>query len=349
MENLLTYADSVIKKNIWTIEEATEKYYRLLDRATVRFNEKMEALEQRCLDHRESPEVLFRGVTEAITDMRKVCEEFELGVDYDKILIKEAQNEFREKTKHLISKSYFNRARIWPQGYQGDYMMLDAVYRNTPLSSGIGYYLDKYFLSATLAVAVRERRITLRKLLEREIKNRKTPKILDIACGSSREVFELASDIEKSGAKLTCIDFDSDALAFSADRLSYTGLSSENLEFRKYNALKMVNHNRNLKEFGMQDIIYSTGLYDYLGDDVLILLLGSLYKLLTPGGSLIASFKDCHCYKTFDTQWLLAWDGFLQRTEEQFWALIKKAEIPLSVITTTRENSGVIIFFTATK
>jgi len=349
MENLSVYRNTAIKKGLWSIRDKKENYHRILDKAITRFNEELAAIEQRCLNHEETHDAIFEAVSKSINDMHIVCEKFESAVGYNKTVKKEAQAKFREKTEYFLSKSYlFNRARTWPQGYQGDYETLECIYRNTPLSDGIGYYLDKYLLSSILSVAVRERRVTLSELLKTELENRKNPTVLDIACGSSREVFELAPEIEKSRGKIICIDFDSDALKFSADRMSYTSLSSEQIEFRKYNALRMTNHERNLREFGMQDIIYSTGLFDYLEDDVLIRLLHSLYRLISPGGSLVASFKDCRLYKT-DNHWFIAWDGFMQRTEEDMWNILEKAEIPLDMLTVTREKSGVIVFFTARK
>ena len=51
------------------------------------------------------------------------------------------------------------------------------------------------------------------------------------------------------------------------------------------------------KEFGMKDIIYSIGFFDYLPDEFLVKLLSSLYLLLKPGGKLIASFKDANRYR----------------------------------------------------
>ena len=328
----------------------SKKHFTSIKDATERFIRQLKEIERRCVNPDEDTDKLFEATKKAIDEMGLACEEFEMIVDNDKKAIKDAQVEFRAKTNHIVSKSYlFNRARTWPQGYQGDYIMLEAIYRNTPLSSGIGYYLDRYVLASTLSVAVRGRRETLRDILKKEIEKRESPKILDIACGSSRELLEISPDIVRTGARIICVDFDSDALTFSADRLSYADHLIENVEFRRYNALRMVNHERNLREFGMQDIIYSTGLFDYLEDEVLIRLLGSLYKLLAPKGSLIASFKDCQRYKSYYTEWFLAWDGFKQRTVEDMYELFKKAGIPHTALTTVRENSGVIIFFTTTK
>ncbi len=327
-----------------------KRHFISIKDATERFNSQLKEIERRCVNPDEDPDKLFEATKKAIDEMGIACEEFEMTVDNDKKAIKDAQVEFRAKTNHIVSKSYLaNHARTWPQGYQGDYLMLEAVYRNTPLSTGIGYYLDKYLLSSTLSVAVRARRETLRDILKKEIEKRESPKILDIACGSCRELLELSSDIIKTGARTICVDFDSDALTFSADRLSYADHLIENVEFRRYNALRMVNHDRNLREFGVQDVIYSTGLFDYLEDEVLIRLLSSLYKLLAPKGSLIASFKDCQRYKSYYNEWFLEWDGFKQRTLKDMYNLFKEAGIPYTALTTVRESSGVIIFFTATK
>jgi SAM-dependent methyltransferase len=344
------YQDRVVSDNTWHIAEEKERYIRYLDIATEEFNRRLEVIEDRCSNPQEDSEELLKATTKAIIDMSYVCEEFERQMGYDKDILKTFQVKFREKTNYIFSKSYFmNRARTWPQGYPGDYKTLEGVYRNIPMSTGIGFYLDRYFHSTTLAMAVRERRTTLSELLKGELTNRQNPKILDIACGSCREILELASDIRKSGARITCIDFDSDALDFSVKRLSYQDSPSEQIEFRKYNAMRMISHERNLKEFGMQDVIYSTGLFDYLEDNVLIRLIKSIYELLNYNGKLIISFKDCRQYKTFDYHWLVDWNAFYQRTEEDIWALFEKVEIPYGNIKIQREKSGVIIFFVITK
>ena len=62
-----------------------------------------------------------------------------------------------------------NRARTWPQGYQGDYKTLEGIYRNTPLSEGIGYYLDLCSLNFPLGTAVRNRIKKLEDILREEL------------------------------------------------------------------------------------------------------------------------------------------------------------------------------------
>ncbi len=73
--------------------------------------------------------------------MLHACKLFEIAIE-DKEVVRDAQVRFREKTNPILSKSYcINRTRTWPQGYQGDHKTLEGIYRNTPLSEGIGYYL----------------------------------------------------------------------------------------------------------------------------------------------------------------------------------------------------------------
>jgi cyclopropane fatty-acyl-phospholipid synthase-like methyltransferase len=162
----------------------------------------------------------------------------------------------------------------------------------------------------------------------------------------------LAPEIENSGAKFTCIDLDNDALAFAANRLSYTNISptiSNLVNIRKYNAVRMFDHELNMSEFGKQDIIYSVGFFDYLQSDFLANLFNALYNLLNPGGLLITSFKDAARYSSQQYRWIVDWDGFLQRTEEDFMDIFHESQIPYSSISEIRDESGIIVFYLVNK
>ncbi len=293
-------------------------------------------------------ELLFDEITALNDSMLQACEQFEQEAR-DPAVIKAAQIDFRKKTGPVMSKSYLiNRTRTWPQGHQGDYMTLELMYKNSPLSEGIGYYLDKYALSTTLGVGVRERVVKMRELLRQELITRRNPAVLDIACGSCREIFELAPEIKASGSAFTCFDLDTDALDFALDRFAHADLSSDNAKLIKYNALRMFDPELARTEFGTQDVIYSIGFFDYLPDDFLVKLLNSLHKLLKPGGKLIAAFKDANRYRPQVYHWFADWNGFLQRTEDVFDRLLRLAKIPRSEISTSRVESGSILFYTVT-
>ncbi len=331
------------------VEVKANQYAKLFSAKIEQYVDQLRDFEVRCSQPAANEEKLFEELKVLNDSMLQACAQFEQDVN-DIFCIKLAQVDFREKTNSILSKSYcINRTRVWPQGHQGDYNTLEIAYKNSPMSDGMGYYLDKYMLSATLAVGVRERIMNLRTLLRNELINRRELKVLDVACGSCREVFELASEIKASGAKFTCVDLDADALDFALDRFAHAGLSEDFVELRKYNALRIFDYETAITEFGTQDIIYSVGYFDYLPDDFLVKLLRSLYKLLTPGGKLIAAFKDVNHYRPQFYHWFVNWDGFLQRSEADFERLIQYADLPCSTMSMSRVDSGAIIFYTITK
>lgn len=326
--------------------DETKEYISLLDTATEQFINTIAAIERKCTDATENSEELLMAIEKASNDMLSNCEHFEEAVK-DKDVLKKVRIEFHEKTNPILSKSYFiNRIRTWPQGQQGDYKTLEFIYKNSPRSEGIGYFLDLCSLNAPLAVGVRNRIKHLEEILRDELKKRQQLAVLNIACGSCRELMGLAPDIIASGAQITCVDNDSDALNFAQSRLSHSSLLPQ-IEFYKYNALRMFDDELNMIEFGNQDIIYSVGLFDYLPDDFLVKLLRALYNLLNPGGKLLAAFKDAGTYRSQEYHWFADWDGFLQRTTKDFDRILVQAGIPEEALSVTREESGVIIFYIA--
>ena len=349
MQNSWSYEDEAIDEKTLLVSEENEKYISYLEAATDRYIAQLRDIEHRCVKQDADAEHIMKELTVLNDSMLRVCERFEKIVK-DVAAIKSARVAFRDKTDPIFSKSYGgNRTRTWPQGYQGDYKTIEFVYRNTPMSEGIGYYLDKCILSATLAVGVRERMLKLAELLKTELVDRQYPKVLNIACGPCREVHEIVPEIEKFGAHFKCIDLDSEALDFALNRLSYAGLSPDRAEFIQYNALRLFDYETAVSALGIQDIIYSVGYFDYLADDFLAKLLNSLYLMLNPGGKLIAAFKDATRYRSQIYHWPIDWDGFLQRTPDDFERLFRQAEIPGSAVSMTRVKSGSIIFYTVTK
>jgi SAM-dependent methyltransferase len=340
--------DEEQQEDVSIVHEGKEKYTQLLDMATEKFNAELENIEKSCFDPEAEKEELSKTIEKAMDEVLCTCEEFELRVK-DSDIIHDARIEFHKKTNPILSKSYcINRARTWPQGYQGDYKTLETAYRNTPLSEGIGYFLDVFILNLPLAEAVRNRIKKLEGMLGAELLAMQQPSVLNIACGSCRELLGIVPEISDSGAKVTCIDSDNDALTYAQSRLSKVGIESQ-IEFYKYNALRMFDDELNMMEFGKQDIIYSLGLFDYLPDDFLIKMLGALYRLLNPGGKLIAAFKDADSYRPQEYHWITDWDGFLQRKEDDFNRLFNQAGIPQTSLSVSREETGVIIFYVATK
>jgi 2-polyprenyl-3-methyl-5-hydroxy-6-metoxy-1,4-benzoquinol methylase len=349
MERDAQYAVDVDQHELWRVGEEQEHYTLLLGQAIERYLDGLRDAERRISQGEDDPDAMAAEIAALNDSMLRVCAQFEQEVR-DENVIKETRSYFRKRTHSLLSKSYaINRCRTWPRGHQGDFLTLETAYRNTALSDGIGNYLDRYLMDSALGHGVRGRIDRLSELLADELSRREGASVLDIACGSCRELQSIMPEIKRSGARFTCIDLDNEALNFAMDRLSAAELHPDQLLFVNYNALRLFDLEIAEAEFGTQDVIYSVGFFDYLPDEFLVKLLHTLFALLRPGGSLIMAFKDADRYAPQLYHWLVDWDGFLQRRQPDIDRLLHSAGIPAGALTTMRDRSGTILFYTARK
>lgn len=332
------------------LEQITESGAQMVSHAdwreaVDRFNLALQDLEARCASPAANIPQLASELATHVREVESICRVWEQQFGSDREALRAQQDEFRRLTDESFAKSYFmHRARTWPQGYPGDYEIIEKAYNNQPLSQGLGLLLDLYFLNTTLAHGIRYRRARMRELLAEEMQRRPGARVLNIGCGPCREVVELAPVIRETGAHFTCVDFDPDALVYSADRMLGCGLENH-VAFRQYNALRMISAQRNIAEFGRFDVIYTIGLLDYLTDEVLVRMIRALRETLYPGGTVVAVFKDCERYDTIDYHWLVKWNGFLQRTRHESWDVLEQAGVPLDTVTIQRSQDDVMIFY----
>jgi SAM-dependent methyltransferase len=174
--------------------------------------------------------------------------------------------------------------------------------------------------------------------------------ILNIACGSSREVRELVPDLKtKSSIVLSCLDWDRQALKFSQDALLQIAPKNMQLKFIKEDILNIFKNESVAQSLGRQDIIYSVGLFDYLPNRVFKKLLYALYPLLQKEGRLILTHKNRE--KTFPIippDWFCGW-RFIPRNREEVTKLLYDSGISGFSLSTESDDFGYIYYFTLTK
>ncbi|MDP6454941.1 MAG: class I SAM-dependent methyltransferase [SAR202 cluster bacterium] len=321
-----------------------------LERATFTYMQELDQIEARCEESQTFDMKVYQRVLNSTRKILTATAEFERIASAEQV--SKARQLFRRQTEPWFSKSYFtNRARHWPYGYAGDFETLEGTYFGAPMThEGIGMYLDTYFMSRQLAIAVRERRAMLAQMLSATLQSLpQRAKVLNLGCGSCRELFDIGPDIVRYEPQLTCLDSEQVALDYAGRLLLSNGVSPENLTLMKYNVMRLVNRGRNLKVFGSQDVIYTAGLFDYIIEDRMIRLLGSLYDLLTPGGTLIAPLPDSQLYDVQDLHWLLDWETVLPVTASKSRSYFDNAGIPKESIQTIRDKTGVMIFYVVTR
>ncbi|OPY72193.1 MAG: DNA-binding transcriptional dual regulator Crp [Syntrophorhabdus sp. PtaU1.Bin002] len=258
---------------------------------------------------------------------------------------------FKEIFPYFMRSRFAERAYYKPRGYAGDFQMMEMIYANEPAGDGkLGKLMDAWCLESAAARAVRGRRAFLKEqlevLCEKRRNSQNTIRIMNLACGSNRELFDFLSTCPYTELiAALCIDADAYALEYTNRHVNVVPHSAS-VRLMNDNvvrwALGRVRHN-----FGPQDIIYSAGLTDYLDDRVCVALINRCYAHLEEGGTLILGnfgYKDYN--KVFLDQ-ILQW-RLIHRTEEDLKGMFAKTPFGADIEMTAEEN-GVNLFAIAVK
>ncbi|MCX5899268.1 MAG: PilZ domain-containing protein, partial [Proteobacteria bacterium] len=272
-----------------------------------------------------------------------------LGIPY---LGSEIKNRVRLLLGHFLYQSMVCRRGFEkPNGYPGDFQMLEGVYNNRELSTGIGRYIDRCGLDVPYAVAIRHRKDKMRDMLYDYINasREQSLHIINLACGACRDIREMfRRPVTYPGrVTITCIDLDPSALDYSRQTLAEIGLGNINVKLVQGNILRL--EALDLGPDCSVDMIYSIGIADYLQDRMLKKIFCDSYAKLKAGGKLIVAYKDKDSHRPIVLNWCCDW-YFIPRNEDEFISLINESMGAENIaISIEREESGVIFFAIITK
>jgi extracellular factor (EF) 3-hydroxypalmitic acid methyl ester biosynthesis protein len=240
---------------------------------------------------------------------------------------------FGEEFLHNTVQGYGLRK---PQGYAGDYIMIDKIY--TYHHSDIEKYKiwDKYFHAQSAPKAVRNRKKYFKSKIKHKL-NTSTDRLelLNVASGPARDILELYQEIDSPDQlSTTCVEIDESAINYASNLVN--GYSNK-IEFIKANVLRY----RTEKKF---DIIWSAGLFDYFNEKAFIMVLSRFKDWVKPGGEIIiGNFNERHNpsrdYMEIFGEWFLH-----HRTEEELVTLAMKAGFNFTQVNIGREPENVNLF-----
>lgn len=287
-------------------------------------------------------------LNESIIEILKIARILEETISH-----KLAMNRIKQYFRDCVGFSAYQsklvkRAYEKPCGYPGDFELLENIYNNKPISEKMGFYWDNYFLSDGLAVSVRERKDKTTDFLKGFIcsSSNSNIRILNLACGSSRDLKELFEELnpqQRKSLEITCLDQDSGALKYSKSALNKYAV---NINYVKEDILRFFKRNTN--SLDAQHVIYSIGLADYLPDRVLKSFLASCYEKLAQGGKLFIAHKDYSVYFPIVQDWFCNW-SFYPRLENQLHEIIKSIVKPKTRIDSFRGQNKIMYYFSITK
>lgn len=280
---------------------------------------------------------------------------------FEKEQIKAEQEDKVYKLKRLFIKwfrddfvrgEYLTRSLTKPYGYAGDFKIIDDIYLNSPQSSGFDRLYDNYFQMSTISIAVRNRKEDFKRIMREVIgaKHGKNVRILDLASGPCREIYEVLSSRELRGAKhisVHCLENDARAIEYGKILLS----DDPRVTFFRENAVRLALRKKTIDKALSRkfDLVFSTGLFDYLNTAISIRLIQQLKGLLKPGGVLaISDVRDKFSNPSiYFMEWVADW-SLIYRNDDDFRILFTKAGFSEEDLRFGYEQQGVMQYVIAT-
>jgi len=247
--------------------------------------------------------------------------------------LKTLRDEMGEALSILTLQGFVNNK---PHGYPGDYEIIEKIYLEHTSNNPELRKWDLYFQLQKAPMAVRNRKKYFIDLLN-GLSNLHNPngktRVLNVASGPARDLFEFFSLKDNNSVFFDNIEFDPLAISYAKNLCKDF---MENIEFLHTNAFDFATKNK-------YRLIWSAGLFDYLNDKKFIFLLKHMIPLLEEDGELVVGNfsprNPTRAYMEIIGDWKLK-----HRSPEQLISLAKACNFKDSDIRVGQEAEGVNLF-----
>jgi len=208
---------------------------------------------------------------------------------------------------------------------------------------GVARLFDNYFLASPASSATRHRKDDFKRFLVDFVRVRKGDiKIMDLASGPCRDLRELSYDHKELFANVTfdCYENDSKAIAFAEEMVK----GKISCRFVKDNVVRLALRSNVLDYVDERyDLIFSTGLFDYIDHKLAVRLIANLKKLLKKDGLMIISnYMEKYTNTAFHfMDWVGDWN-LVYRTEDEFRTVFKESGFAAEALSFSYEQQGIM-------
>lgn len=193
----------------------------------------------------------------------------------------------RHPVMQILHRDPFTfRAYSKPRGYAGDAVMMDYIYGRDerwapPPTEPLGQFVFDYTTLAPASEGVRARRAFVAARIDKMAEERNRPHILAIASGHLREAELSAAVRRRRTGRFVALDADAESAAEVRNCYADYGVETVTASFRC-----LMDRANGAGEF---DLVYSTGLFDYLNQRIGRRLVTTMFQKLRPRGSLVVA------------------------------------------------------------
>jgi SAM-dependent methyltransferase len=207
-----------------------------------------------------------------------------------------------------------------PRGYSGDARLLDFIYRHESVAadvaraSDLGKALFEYTSTAPSSLANWDRRdILAAQVDEVAAANGPGTEVLSVAAGHLREAEYSAAYREKRLKRWVALD--QDPISIGTIARDYQGTAVEAID----GSVRAILTGR--QQPGVFDLVYASGLYDYLVDKVAIKLTQRCLNMLKPNGTFLFANYSYPILVDGYIETFMNWQ-LLLRSEADMWNII---------------------------
>jgi len=204
---------------------------------------------------------------------------------------------FQEMLHPLVEELVEINRHIYrkPLGYAGDYMVMNYIYdyhKGRYLgSSSYEMLVNNYTCNIPISRSnIARKEFFKRKILE-TIKTKDNARIMSVGCGPLRELIELLKEgMIIKPFLFKCVDFEKGAIDYVRKALEEIDQEKKkflSIEYFHQNIISIIKNKEVKGKIRDQDLIYCSGVTDYLRDKIAGRLVRELFQLLNGGGVLI--------------------------------------------------------------
>lgn len=262
----------------------------------------------------------------------------------------------RQVHEYLMQAAFIERAYNKPLGYPGDFELMRFMYNismegPTLFSKALHYAI----VHQAAGEAVRERKEMLKRALREVIEGAPAGgslRIASIAAGPAYEVAELLRELTACPAQVEILLFDQDrtALEVAHGRISraVARWPQVRVSYRHDSIKRLLKDPTMLRDAGPFDMLFCSGLFDYLRFSTAVTLCQTFYGLLAPGGhawvgNMVDNPNPCRWIMEQHMDWFLTY-----RTREEMVAFARAAA-PDGRVEIVNEATGINPFVVTQK
>lgn len=249
----------------------------------------------------------------------------------------------QEIKKHLTParlihhrSAFVSRAQDWPRGYAGDFETIEYLCDGTNRVSAVdavGHCIEDYTLKARICEQHRIKVLLQADIMFGYCLSKKGARILSIGCGGARDLRLIADLLHDKEAEFVLCDSDAAALELARAELSSLG---ERCTFVHGKVPRVTNR---LKALGKFDLVVAGGLFDYLPDRWIELMVGEIWRhLLRAEGTLFFTNIAVNNPYRIWMEYLADW-SLIERSEDDIERLCRNAGVEDGAVTVIRDGT----------